>query len=891
MIEQEKIDHIKATVDMKALAEARCIKLKKNGRGYFGLCPFHDDHNPSLSVNPKTNLWQCFGCGAAGDVIRFIELFDQVDFKEAVNRLSGNGHTTRKKADKQKSLTQTAANPEPRPPQVLTAEQLKLFNRVIDFYHTAFGEDNRARIYLEGRGLKDTSLHEAYKTGFANGTLLNVLPQNGGITEQLQALGILNDKGHEFFYGCVVFPVFDQNGDPCGLYGRRLESMGTGADHLYLPGQRRGVFNWQAAKAHKELILTESIIDALTLINAGISNVIPCYGTNGLTDDHLRLFKEQQTETVLICFDADASGQTAAQAAAATLQAENISSQVVELPEDRDINDFFLLTADPVKAFVALLPQSPAASENPPASTESLTQTDTGFVLVRDGRTYDVRGLVKKETRLKATVKAVKGQGAGRRVWPDTVDFYSARSRAALARGLRDLFDADEPTIDNDIQRLLALAENNHPLKADDAPDQEMTEAEKTEALRFLQNPDMFGEILADIETLGYTGEAMNKLLCYVAAVSRKTEHPLSVMIQSRSAAGKSFLQDTILSLMPEEDKTKYTRLTDQALFYTGRHSLKHKILAIEELDGMNGAIYAIRSIQSAKQVAIAYTGKDAATGEQKTLENIVEGPVMVFITTTQVDIDGETASRFVFISVDESEAMTKKILDKQRQSHTMTGMVNKLQADAIIKKHNNANRLLKPLHVFNPYAELLTFTSKSLRARRDHTKYLNLISAVAFLFQHQRQPRTMTVAGQTLKYINVTLADIEQANRIADEVLGRSLDELPPPSRALLGLIREMCQQHTADKSELEEYHFTRKDIREYSGWSDFQVKTHIRQLEELEYLYAVAGKKGKEYVYELIVTEPKDTPFLPGLIDINRLKKQAKAAGITDDPPNLEG
>ena len=97
----------------------------------------------------------------------------------------------------------------------------------------------------------------------------------------------------------------------------------------------------------------------------------------------------------------------------------------------------------------------------------------------------------------------------------------------------------------------------------------------------------------------------------------------------------------------------------------------------------------------------------------------------MVFITTTQVDIDGETASRFVFISIDESEHMTKKILAKQRQSQTKEGMISRLKSAEIIKKHQSANKLLKPLHVFNPYAELLTFTSRSLRARRDHTKYL----------------------------------------------------------------------------------------------------------------------------------------------------------------------
>jgi len=89
-IEKEVIESIKHGVDIKALVEAKGIHLKKNGKGWFGLCPFHDDKNPSLSINPKENLWQCFGCGAAGDVIRFVELFDRVDFKEAVKRLSDN---------------------------------------------------------------------------------------------------------------------------------------------------------------------------------------------------------------------------------------------------------------------------------------------------------------------------------------------------------------------------------------------------------------------------------------------------------------------------------------------------------------------------------------------------------------------------------------------------------------------------------------------------------------------------------------------------------------------------------------------------------------------------------------------------------------------------------
>ena len=881
MIEKEAIEHIKTTVDIKDLIESKGIRLKKNGKGWFGLCPFHHDKTPSLSVTPAMNEWHCFGCNKGGDVIRFVELFDQVDFKEAVNRLSDNGFKPTGKPAKKE------AAPEQKP--TLTAKLIKLFNRVIEFYHTAFAESSEPKEYLNKRGITDNAVFNDYKTGYANGTLLNVLPDDGDIKKQLKEIGILNSRGREHFYGCVTFPVYDTDGNPCGIYGRRIKDKKGSAPHLYLAGERHGVFNWQAIKTHKEIILTESIIDAVMLINSGIKNVIPCYGVNGFTPDHVNLFKKYQPETVYICLDPDDPGRKAAKEITAILQENGIRTHTVNLPEPHDLNDFFLLTANPATEFKKLLNHAnPGAYPEEKAEQETVTRTEYGFVMTTGDRIYEVRGLIKRDTKLKATVKGIKQDKSKKRMHVDTVDFYSARSRTYLIKGLCDLFGKDEPVITDDVERLLELAESHYRPEQEKDTKKEMTGPERNRALKFLKNPNLFEEILTDFETLGYTGEEMNKLLCYVAAVSRKMESPLSVMIQSRSAAGKSYLQDTVLSLIPDDDFTKYTRLTDQALFYTEKESLKHKILAIEELDGMNGAIYSIRSIQSSKEISIAYTGKDAATGEQKTMENKVEGPLMVFITTTQVDIDGETASRFVFISIDESEDMTKKVLAKQRQSQTMAGMLNKLKSDDIIKKHHNANKLLRPLYVFNPYAELLTFTSKSLRARRDHTKYLNLIQAVCYLFQYQRKIHKMEYGGRTIEYINVTLSDIEKANTIANYVLGRSLDELPPPSRALLTLIQEMVKSFCKTrKKEPEEYHFTRRDIREFSGWSDFQIRTHIRQLEDLEYIYSTVGKRGKEYVYELVCTEGghDGKPFLIGLTDIEQLKEKAEKAGITNN------
>ncbi len=145
----------------------------------------------------------------------------------------------------------------------MSAKLQKLLARVIEFYHTAFGEDPRARQYLEKRGITGNSVLSAHKAGFANGTLLNVLPAEGEVKSQLKQLGIFNARGKKHFYGCVTFPLFDDAGDPCGIYGRRIdESAHPGAArHLYLTGERCGLFNRQAARAHKQIILTESVID------------------------------------------------------------------------------------------------------------------------------------------------------------------------------------------------------------------------------------------------------------------------------------------------------------------------------------------------------------------------------------------------------------------------------------------------------------------------------------------------------------------------------------------------------------------------------------------------------------------------------------------------------
>jgi len=842
MIEKETIERIKTTVDLAALVRAKGVKLKKNGKSWFGLCPFHDDHNPSLSINPLTNLWQCFGCGAGGDVIRFVELFDQVDFKEAVEILSDNG------------FKKTMVKPSTSNNKLLTVKERKLLGRVVSYYQHTLTQDKAGIDYLKNdRGINDNQSLKDFGTGYANGTLLDILPEDEEIIKSLKTTGTLNSKGKEIFYNCVVFPLYDTRGSIVSLYGRNIDDE-SGISHLYLPGPRTGIVNRQAAKRSQTIILTESIIDALTLYDQGFKNVIPIYGVNGLIDDHLLFFNRKIKEAYLV-FDADEAGTKAAEAVSTRLKEKGIAPYIVALPV-KDVNVFFKRHTP--EEFEALLkkanPGSLEQSDKVSKRRQSLyKETEHGFITGYGDRQYEIKGIQRGDTQLKATIKASSDLTGSLPFELSTIDLYSSRSRIWFAKLCADLFGAADELVKEDIGRILNLVENYKP-KTKEKSVNEPSKTEKAEGLRFLKGKDIFKEILADLETLGVTGEETNKLVGYLSAVSRKLDEPLSVLIQSRSAAGKSTLQDAILSLVPDEDYVKYTRITDQALFYKDEDSLVNKILAIEEEEGMGGAAYSIRNIQSSKKITVAATGKDPGTGKMRTEEYTVKGPVSVMITTTAAELEGETASRFLFLTIDESSKMTKAIHKMQRQKETLEGLVRKKKSEHIIKKHHTAHRLLKPLAVVNPFTRYLSYPNKSLRTRRDHKKYLGLIRAIAFLHQYQRTIKTVKVQGKPVEYIEVTLSDIDKANRFANEVLGQSLDELAKPSRTLLSAIYNMVKELSEKKDiPIDEVYFNRRMIREHIGWTDWQIRAHIKQLEDMEYLYIRVGARGKEYAYAL--------------------------------------
>ena len=316
---------------------------------------------------------------------------------------------------------------------------------------------------------------------------------------------------------------------------------------------------------------------------------------------------------------------------------------------------------------------------------------------------------------------------------------------------------------------------------------------EREAALKWLREPNLIGRLREAFHQAGIIGEETNTLVAYLAGVCRKLERPLAIIIQSASAAGKTTLMDAVLSFFPEEERVKYSAMTGQSLYYLGETSLKHKILAVVEEAGAENASYALKLLQSEGELTIASTGKDPQTGKMVTQEYHVEGPVMIFLTTTAIDLDEELQNRCLTLAVDESAEQTGRIHRVQRERRTLAGLVAHEERKDLLKQLRNAQRLLQPLHVVNPFAPALTFATARTRNRRDHEKYLTLIDAIALLHQHQRETRTLP-SGQ--RFIEVTLDDIALTNELAPEMLGRSLDELPPQTRRLLAHIRELMKK-----------------------------------------------------------------------------------------------
>ncbi len=514
--------------------------------------------------------------------------------------------------------------------------------------------------------------------------------------------------------------------------------------------------------------------------------------------------------------------------------------------------------ADPLLPSEVAVLSAPLQPAQAPETALVVGEDDVRFV--RGPRSYRVRGLARNLSAeaLKVTLRL----SAGDFLHLDTLDLYQARQRGTFVKAAAIELGVPESTIAGDLSALVLALEplQEQAIRGALAPDTAnampaLTDAEEAAGLALLCDPNLPERIANDVEAIGVVGEGTNALVGYLACVSRLLDKPLAILIQSTSAAGKSTLMDALLSLMPERERVHYSAMTGQSLFYIGEGDLKHKILAIAEEEGVRQAAYALKLLQSQGELTIASTGKDPATGKLVTAEYRVEGPVMLCLTTTAIDIDEELLNRCLVLTINETAEQTAAIQQRQRQARTLQGLQAKVRSDQVLSAHRAAQTLLRPLAVVNPFAESLTFASDRVRLRRDHVKYLALIDAIALLHQHQRKLGMVEVDGARVEYVEVTRGDIALANRLAHAVLGRSLDELPPQTRRVLSALDAWVSTQAGTQAiDRAAVTFTRRAVRGHLGLSDTQLRVHLDRLVQLDYVALHGGKPGQRFAYRLL-------------------------------------
>jgi DNA primase len=941
-IPDEEVERLKREVSLERLAEARGIRLKRHGKELLGLCPFHEDHSPSLCIDPVKNLWHCKGaCGEGGDVIKWVRKAEGVSFRHACELLRNEIPLTARSAG---AVVKESTVPKLPPLFGPTAGDQAVLGIVVSYYHETLKNSPQAQQYLVQRGLQSSEMVQQFRLGYSNRTLTYRVPdknrkQGEEQRGRLENLGILRESGHEHFNGSVVIPIFNLEGEVVEMYGRKItRALRENTPlHSYLSGPLRGVWNEEALVASKEIILCEALIDALTFWCAGFRHVTASYGVNGFTDDHRAAFKKHGTKKIYIAYDRDNAGERAAQSLAKELMALGLECFRVQFPKGMDANDYALKTHPATKALRLLLnsaawlgtgkratvamsepvvvvegkigeaakeeisepPTAPAAKEKIPepieatvreesvlplaaAPSESVEVTAVAAIpsasqstfevpveingdevtITQGDRRYRVLGLGKNTSLgiLRLNVLVTRGE----RLHVDTFDLYASRYRVMYSKQAGEELGVKEEVVSRDLGKVLwKLEELQRQLmkKTLEPKEEEITLSaeEKAAAMELLRDPKLLDRVLSDFERCGVVGEETNKRVSYLATVSRLLEKPLAIVVQSSSSAGKSSLMEAVLDFMPEEQREEYSAMTGQALFYMGQKNLKHKILAVSEEQGATRAAYALKLLQSEGVLKIASTGKDPVSGKLVTHEYLVEGPVMIFLTTTAQEMDEELVNRSIVLTVNEDQEQTRAIHKKQREAQTIEGLWARRERAKLVKLHRNAQRLLRPIEVVNNHVEDdPDFPDYMTRTRRDHMKFLTLINAIALLHQYQRPVKADTRNGETLEYIEATKEDVKLARELVRQVLGPSLDELPAHTRRLLLLVAEMVKQE-CERLQIEcaEYRFTRRTVRQHTRWGDTQLRVHLRRLEEMEYLLVRRGGQGLSYEYQLRMEE----------------------------------
>lgn len=335
-ISNEIINEIRNKTDIVDVV-SRYVNLTKKGKNYIGVCPFHDDHSPSMSVSPEKQIFTCFSCGATGNVFTFVSDFEKISFSDAVKLLGekagisigNNTYIGNSKRD----------------------EYFDIYDSANKFYQNSLFTNlgKNAIQYLKNRNIdRDTIKKFGIGLSVQKLSLTDYLKNKNYSIDKLIDVGLTNDNGNDIFINRIMFPIYDLSGNPVAFSGRIYNTKDTSK---YINTKetdkfKKGkiLYNYHIAKEHLKkndsVIIMEGQMDVIRASTIGVNNCIATMGT-ALTRDHKSIIKNM-TNNVILCFDGDSAGEKATISAIELLEDTGIDIKIVRLPNDMDPDEYII---------------------------------------------------------------------------------------------------------------------------------------------------------------------------------------------------------------------------------------------------------------------------------------------------------------------------------------------------------------------------------------------------------------------------------------------------------------------------------------------------------------------------------------------------------------------
>ncbi len=843
-----EISTLKSRLNLLEVAAHLGITIDK--KTLRACCPFHSDKTPSLQFSKEKQIATCFSSNCTAgtmDVIELVKRKNNWTHAETLNYL-----TQEVEGAKTTNNIETVALES----TISSEERILLLTRLFETFERAFLSSKPAKDYAESRGL----VHKNTPIGYNTGTFQHSVNLPKGKEQELLAkyeeLGLIKKTatGYNVFGKmCLVFPLRNEQNKIVSLYFRSIVENNA-LKHFYLK-DRQGLYPKYPPKATQKIIICESIIDAVSLKQAVDDRyfILANYGTEGGKEQAEAIHNLENLQEISIFFDGDQAGIKGADKLATELQKQAtfcnlpLAITIVSTPQNEDVNSLltshepavlehllhsassFFLSAEKKKEVAEV--QSPVASK-----TSSFPSAISTLQIQLKG------GLLRNEESLKVTLEITHNET--QKKIRDRVELYEYKQVERLIKLISDKLQVAEVEAEDSVYSFITELEMKRDAqKAKKQQEQEintiLSTHELQECIKFGKQANLLQKINALIGKSGIVGEEKNRLFLFAIASSFQMSKTLHVVVQGSSGSGKTHLIKKIADLMPPESVKRFTRITEKSFYNYGEYDLKNTLIVLEDYDGMKEeAEFALRELQSNEILISSTSRKDETTGEIKSGENKVRGPIASMVATTNGELYHDNSTRVFFITIDETKEQTQQIIAFKNK--LAAGEIDCDAQSQIIKNIQNFMRSLESLPVKNTWIKHIDLPVNLEQKRRLHGLFEAFCEQITLLNQHQRK-------RDEKNRLITEKQDVEQAIDLMFESIVLKVDELNGRLRDFYEKVKEFVLKKG------KEYEFEQREIRQHLNLSKTHTFRNLTELLELEYIQKTYSSQRNTHHYKI--------------------------------------